>query len=108
MSLSADLMFSERVTEIKTISGSTSCIYCIPSSVGIEVEILYTLNPLFKRSDSIILQAKPCSSPSGVHIIALYLEDDFQDIVLAVIRPFINLIRLFAVLVLACSVATSS
>src|SRR5918995_4057902 len=77
-------------------------------SVGIEVEILYTLNPLLKRRDSIILQAKPCSSPSGVQITALYWDDILFVLVFVVIHSFISLIKLIAVLVLACSVATSN
>src|ERR671914_1300794 len=77
-------------------------------SVGIEVEMLYTLNPLLKRRDSIILQAKPCSSPSGVQTTVLCRDDFTSFLVRVVIRSFTALIKLIAVLVLACSVATSN
>ncbi|MDP8906592.1 MAG: hypothetical protein M3M88_03630, partial [Thermoproteota archaeon] len=66
--LLADIMLSNRVTDINIKEGLVSFMYFNTESVGTEGDILNTLNPFSKRTDSIMLQAILWSSPSGVHI----------------------------------------
>jgi hypothetical protein len=56
------------VIEIKIAVGIKFFNELIMESAGTEGEALYTLYPLDSKTDSIILQAKLCCSPFGVHI----------------------------------------
>jgi hypothetical protein len=68
ISSSADLLFSKRVTEIRSASGFVFLAYLIMESEAAQGGVFRTLYPLPKIIDSITQHLRVCSSPSGTHI----------------------------------------
>ena len=67
-------MFSCRVIEMSTAVGCIVLINSISDSAGVDGERLNVVNPLESKSDSIKLQGRQCSSPTGVVTIILPLS----------------------------------
>lgn len=72
ISRSADLLFSKRVTEIRSASGFVFLTYLIMESKAAEGDVFRTLHPLPKIIDSITQHLRVCCSPFGAHIKIIY------------------------------------